>query len=103
VNRDRDHDTDLPLPNGAQVEFLADDLAVLSFPLPTPRLPAVLTEAEREVARLVYAGARNDDIARARGVSLKTVANQLDSIYRKLGVGSRSELVLSLRGDTDEG
>lgn len=85
-----------PLPGGAEVWFLAPDLALLSFPLADPVLPACLTEAESDVARRVLDGASNDDIARARGVSIKTVGNQLESIYRKLGVASRYELVLRL-------
>ena len=59
-------------------------------------LPSCLTDAERDVVARVLEGASNDDIARARGVSIKTVGNQLDAIYRKVGVGSRYELVLRL-------
>ena len=51
-----------------------------------------LTEAEREVARLVVAGLSNEGIARRRNVSLRTIANQVSSIYRKLAVRSRREL-----------
>lgn len=86
----------IPLPGGAEIEHLAPDLVLLSFPLPEPRFPPELTDAEREVTRLVYDGASNAEIARARGVSPKTIANQLDSIYRKLGVTSRCELVSRL-------
>jgi DNA-binding NarL/FixJ family response regulator len=93
-------DLAVPLPEGANVERLAPGLALLSFPLLTAQLPEALTVAEQEIALLVYAGSSNDDIARARGVSTKTITNQLDSIYRKLAVGSRVELVLKLRGVT---
>lgn len=58
---------------------------------------ARLTEAEREVATLVTAGLSNDAIARRRKVSLRTIAKQVSSIYRKLAVRSRRELV-ALRG-----
>ncbi len=51
-----------------------------------------LTEAEREVARFVVAGLSNEGIARRRNVSLRTIANQVSSIYRKLAVRSRREL-----------
>ena len=51
-----------------------------------------LTEAEREVARLVVAGLSNEAIARRRNVSLRTIANQVSSIYRKLAIRSRREL-----------
>ncbi len=41
----------------------------------------------------VLAGKSNADIARARDTSTRTVANQLASIYGKLGISSRHELV----------
>ncbi len=45
----------------------------------------------------MFLGETTPDIAKARGVSKKTLANQLDSIFRKLDVSSRAELVLLLR------
>lgn len=73
--------------------FVAEGLEVLVIDLPgaEPALDA-LTRAEREVARLAASGLQNDEIARARGTTTSTVANQLGAIYRKLGVGSRFEL-----------
>ncbi|MFO7563384.1 MAG: helix-turn-helix transcriptional regulator [Enhygromyxa sp.] len=62
----------------------------------TLRLPAVLSESEQEVARALIAGHSNAEIARARGTSSKTVSNQLYAMYRKLGVGTREELVALL-------
>ena len=95
--RAADDDT-LPMPAGAQVEYLGPELALLSFPIGEARIPNALTVAEQEVALQVYAGATNKQIAEARGVSPKTIGNQLESIYRKLGVSSRAELVLRLCG-----
>jgi len=60
---------------------------------------APLTCAEREVRALVLAGRSNAEIARARGTSLRTVANQIASMFRKLGVGSRIHLVASVCRD----
>jgi len=58
-----------------------------------PRRPAAaLTPAEREVMQLLLAGRSNADIARRRRRSERTVAHQVDSIFRRLGVGSRLEL-----------
>jgi DNA-binding CsgD family transcriptional regulator len=51
-----------------------------------------LTPAERHVTLAVLAGLSNADIARMRGSSPRTVANQLGAIFRKLGVRSRAEL-----------
>jgi DNA-binding CsgD family transcriptional regulator len=48
-----------------------------------------LTGAERDVAALAAAGMSNAEIARLRGTSDRTVANQMASILRKLQVGSR--------------
>lgn len=53
---------------------------------------STLTRAEAEVARLAAGGHSNAVIARTRKVSARTVANQLASVYRKLGVTSRTEL-----------
>lgn len=91
-----DDDT-LPLPAGARVYSLGPDLALLELPPPEASFPPALTEAERDVAQRVFDGATNDEIARARGVSVKTVINQLETVYRKLGVTSRVELVLLLK------
>ncbi len=57
-----------------------------------PALAARLTPAEREVATLVISGRSNAEIARRRGTASNTVANQVGSIFRKLGIQSRAEL-----------
>ena len=68
-----------------------DEVLIVSFPLvPTPLPP--LTSAERDVAARALGGLTNREIAVARGSSERTVANQLSSIFRKLGIGSRAEL-----------
>lgn len=103
TKRRADEDALLPLPDGARVEHLDDGLALLSFPLPQAQVPDALTPAEQDVALRVYAGASNAAIARERGVSTKTIINQLETIYRKLNVCSRIELVLLLRGRRDAG
>jgi DNA-binding NarL/FixJ family response regulator len=77
-------------------ELDGDEYAVLSIPADAPALPASLTEAERQICQLVFEGASNAAIARRRGTSVRTVANQLASIYQKLGVSSRIELVARL-------
>ncbi|RYZ65594.1 MAG: LuxR family transcriptional regulator [Proteobacteria bacterium] len=59
---------------------------------PTLRALPGLTAAEREVVSEVVAGASNAQIATARGTSSRTVANQLQRIFAKLGVHSRAEL-----------
>lgn len=75
------------------VRFEHDDLEVivLDLEVPEPSLPE-LTASEREVALAVADGMSNAEVAEARGVSLRTVANQLRSIFAKLGVSSRWDL-----------
>jgi DNA-binding NarL/FixJ family response regulator len=51
-----------------------------------------LTRSEREVIDRARRGVSNAAIARERGSAARTVANQLASAYRKLGVSSRAEL-----------
>lgn len=53
---------------------------------------AALTPAEQDVALAVALGKSNPEIARERGSSVNTVANQVQSLLRKLGVSSRTEL-----------
>jgi len=67
-------------------------------PAAAPKMFADLTDAEREVAERVVAGESNARIAAARGSTVRTVTNQLTSIFRKLQVRSRGELVALVRG-----
>jgi len=55
-----------------------------------------LTRSESEVVDAIRRGASNADIARRRGTSVHTVANQIAGVFRKLGVHSRTELVRAL-------
>src|SRR5205814_7347921 len=59
-------------------------------------LLARLTEAERAVALLVVDGRTNAEIGRTRNASPRTIANQVSSLFRKLGVHGRCELIRSL-------
>jgi DNA-binding NarL/FixJ family response regulator len=57
---------------------------------------AALTSSERAVAELAARGVSNRRIAELRETSLRTVANQLTSAYKKLGLTSRRELSVLL-------
>lgn len=57
-----------------------------------PRAEAPFTESEREVLALVRMGMSNEAIASARGRSVRTIANQVASLLRKTGAGSRRAL-----------
>lgn len=88
-----------PVPRGLRATTVRGpegEYLVLSRPVDGPRLPTSLSDAEADVARRVVAGETNEQIAANRGTSARTVANQIASIFRKLGVASRTELVAML-------
>ncbi|MCK9904334.1 helix-turn-helix transcriptional regulator [Parafrankia colletiae] len=60
------------------------------------RLPG-LTPREREVAAHLVDGVGDREIARALGVSPRTVHKHLEQIYRKLGLQSRAAVVAMMR------
>jgi DNA-binding CsgD family transcriptional regulator len=61
------------------------------------RALASLTRAEREVVRLLCQGASNTEVATALNKSVLTVKTQVNSIFRKLGLRSRTQLVAKLK------
>jgi DNA-binding NarL/FixJ family response regulator len=71
-------------------EIGGERLVVLSHPITNDA--EGLTPAEQEVVDGALAGKSNRRIAVERGRSVRTVANQIASAFRKLGVASRSEL-----------
>jgi DNA-binding NarL/FixJ family response regulator len=73
-----------------------DDLVVFFWQTEEQRAAAALSPAEREVLELLAAGHTNAEIARRRRSSVRTVANQVASIFRRLGVGSRAQLAAAL-------
>lgn len=68
------------------------------FVFDLPRLPAdcPLSPAEREVTERILLGETNAAIAALRGVSVPTIAKQVASVFVKLGVRSRAELIATL-------
>lgn len=64
-------------------------------PLPV-RPPMRLTPGEKQVIALMFQGRSDAQIAKTRGTSVRTVLNQVTSIFRKLGVKSREELIALL-------
>ena len=95
----------IPAPDAAMsVAMLSlgrDAYAVFAFPVGAqtgganvqPTAAPALTAAERDIAAGLLAGESNAHIARRRGTSVRTVANQVASLFRKANVQSRAELV----------
>lgn len=71
------------------------EVAILSAPN-KQAARADLSEAELDVCSRLLRGDSNRAIADARGTSVRTVANQVATIFRKLEVSSRSELIAKL-------
>ncbi|MEC3919173.1 helix-turn-helix transcriptional regulator [Nocardia sp. CDC160] len=87
-------------PRNQEVQRLA--LGTLSFNKMSMDHPArrdtpsnwhVLTEAEQEVALLAAAGWPNSSIGARRGTSTKTVDAQMSSIFQKLTISTRGDII----------
>jgi DNA-binding CsgD family transcriptional regulator len=65
-------------------------------PLPAAVKIEGLTTAEEEVLLLLLDGHDNATIARIRGTAPRTTANQVASIFKKVGVASRAELAAKI-------
>jgi DNA-binding NarL/FixJ family response regulator len=68
----------------------------LTYRSPSWPLPPCLTPAERGVVEGLVAGQSHAAIARKRRVSVHTIASQLATAYRKMGVRSQLELFVAL-------
>ncbi len=63
---------------------------------PDVRFPASLSLGEAAVVRQLIGGATHAEIARRRGTSSRTVANQLATAFQKLRVSGRAALTAHL-------
>jgi DNA-binding CsgD family transcriptional regulator len=89
---------DLLRPHLRQAAAIA---ALLNQPVPyTPRDAdgkPLLTPRQTRILQLVAAGSSDRDVARALGLSVRTVQTHLQHIYRALGVRSRTEALAHVR------
>ena len=69
-----------------------DDDVIFVWRAAAPR-QETLTDAERAVLELIVRGRSNREIADLRATSVRTVANQVATLLRKLGAASRFELL----------
>jgi DNA-binding CsgD family transcriptional regulator len=95
-----DDPADAPPPDARlhEIEVNGERFLVVSYPL-RELVAGKLSATEAEVALLAMNGLSNAQIAETRGTSVRTVANQMASVLRKLGVASRRQLVSVLLGD----
>lgn len=61
-----------------------------------------LSKSELAVARYLLEGDSHETIAQRRATSVRTIANQISSIYRKTGASGRFELVRALVESPDQ-
>ena len=90
-------------PPGLEVSPSTDPAedAVLAFPLLRRTALDLLSPVEQEVVGLLVAGHSVPEVARARQRSRHTIDNQVRTIYAKLGIGSRQELVRAALGSDE--
>jgi DNA-binding NarL/FixJ family response regulator len=91
----RDHDAAVTA-SLSFVEFGGRELRVVGIPRPDRSLLGVLPPAELAVVRNLVEGHSYAEIARRRGTSARTIANQIAAGFRRLRVSGRSELLLRL-------
>jgi DNA-binding NarL/FixJ family response regulator len=68
---------------------------------PVPEAAASLTDRERDIIALVVNGLSNDQVARRLGLTVKTVKNNLQSIYGKLSVRSKPAAITVWLGSVE--
>jgi two-component system, NarL family, nitrate/nitrite response regulator NarL len=82
------------------LHFVLGALAGTSMPTVDPDSMTLLTRREREVFGLAADGLTNREISKKLGISDHTVKNYLFSIFGKLGVGSRLELIRAVKQES---
>lgn len=76
------------------IEGRGSACAIVSVPRVDRFLREQLTRTEFDVQQLLLDGLPYTEIAEARAASPRTIANQIASIFRKLGISGRPELLL---------
>ncbi|MEW6119493.1 MAG: response regulator transcription factor [Pseudomonadota bacterium] len=82
------------------MQRLMRGLAAQSGPAAPPAL-RMLSQRERQIAEVAARGATNKEIARAMGITERTVKAHLTAAYDKLGVRDRMQLSLLIHGVED--
>jgi len=63
---------------------------------PRPGGTTILSQIEKDILKMVIKGMMNKQIAAVRGVTEDTIKNEVTSIFNKLGVNRRGELILKI-------
>lgn len=85
-------------PDGPRLTMLDADSDVWVISMPAEgQTSTELTAAEQAVVQALISGASTKEIAESRGTAARTVANQIRAIFIKLGVTSRTELLVELQ------
>ncbi len=78
---------------GARIQFGPDAKArLLYLEVDQATAASVLSARQLELARLVAEGKSNPEIAKALGISVRTVTSHLDHIYTRLNIRNRAAL-----------
>ncbi|MBK7193709.1 MAG: helix-turn-helix transcriptional regulator [Myxococcales bacterium] len=80
-------------PPALAVTYVDEDFAVFEWTAADPAPRPALTPAEDAVLAAIVRGDSNAAIAAARQTSVRTVANQVAALLRKLGASSRYDLI----------
>lgn len=83
-----------PLPDHPEFRFCSTPTSIRASAKGTmsAETSQLLTKREREVALQLMAGTATEAVAHRLGISPRTVQTHVRNIYRKLGVGSRTQL-----------
>lgn len=84
----------------AEISLAGEQLLLGSYPLINEERITKLTQTERDILMHLIAGSTNQDIALRRNTSVRTVVNQVHSIFRKLGATSRGQLAACLQSSS---
>ena len=88
--------------NSEQIGFVLDVFAeTASLHVVTAKGEGLLTKREQDVVRLVAQGLGNREVAEQLGLSEHTVKNYLFNVFDKLGISSRTELVMYALANSD--
>ena len=78
-------------PRFSSFSYAGEEFVVFSAPVAL-EIEGAFTPSETDILSAVARGMSNSAIARARGTSARTVANQIATLFGKTGASSRAEL-----------